>query len=226
MGVRGVQFAIAFSIAANHTRNWRVGGKRTVSSSFGQVSDCPSIHRPAGFRAVYPVAAMNRCIPRSTAAGFPAKGSFLAAALSPHPSSLAIPALKAASASDCGLDRCGMFFRIFFGPLVQYGQLAHGAASFWSGGAPITERPLPRVNLFLNPSQKASRGKPLDGRRQARLWRMRIWTWTEAHARRPVSGASAAAFRIAFGLLCLAATVRFAANGWIADLLLCKHLVI
>ncbi len=34
---------------------------------------------------------------------------------------------------------------------------------------------------------------------------------------RPVSGASAAAFRIAFGLLGVAAVVRFAAKGWIAD---------
>ncbi len=40
----------------------------------------------------------------------------------------------------------------------------------------------------------------------------------ELWARRPVSGASLAAFRIAFGALGLAATVRFAANGWIADL--------
>ena len=47
-----------------------------------------------------------------------------------------------------------------------------------------------------------------------------IWAGTEAHARRPVSGAAAAAFRIAFGLLGLAATVRFAANGWIDDLYL------
>ena len=34
---------------------------------------------------------------------------------------------------------------------------------------------------------------------------------------RPVSGASAAAFRIAFGLLGVASVVRFAAKGWIAD---------
>ena len=86
--------------------------KRTTGLSFGQVSNNPLSHRPAGFGAVYPVVAMNRCIPRSTAAGFPAKGSFLAAALSPHPSSLAIPNLKAASALVWGLDRCGMFFRI------------------------------------------------------------------------------------------------------------------
>ena len=38
--------------------------------------------------------------------------------------------------------------------------------------------------------------------------------------RRPASGAALAAFRIAFGLLGLAATVRFAAMGWIADLYL------
>ena len=56
--------------------------------------------------------AMNRCIPRSTVAGFSANGSFLAAALMPHPSSLAIPTLKAASALVWGFDRCGMFFRI------------------------------------------------------------------------------------------------------------------
>ena len=35
---------------------------------------------------------------------------------------------------------------------------------------------------------------------------------------RPVSGASAAAFRIAFGLLGFAAVVRFAAKGWISEL--------
>ena len=35
---------------------------------------------------------------------------------------------------------------------------------------------------------------------------------------RPVSGASAAAFRIVFGLLGVAAVVRFAAKGWISDL--------
>ena len=56
--------------------------------------------------------AMNRCILRSAAAGFSANGSFLAAALSPHHSSLAIPTLKAASALACGLDICGMRFRI------------------------------------------------------------------------------------------------------------------
>ena len=47
-----------------------------------------------------------------------------------------------------------------------------------------------------------------------------IWARTASHARRPVSGASLAAFRIAFGLLGLAATIRFAANGWIDDLYL------
>ena len=47
-----------------------------------------------------------------------------------------------------------------------------------------------------------------------------IWARTEARARRPASGAALAAFRIAFGLLGLAATVRFAAMGWIADLYL------
>ena len=47
-----------------------------------------------------------------------------------------------------------------------------------------------------------------------------VWERAAARARRPVSGASLAAFRIAFGLLGLAATVRFAANGWIADLYL------
>ena len=35
---------------------------------------------------------------------------------------------------------------------------------------------------------------------------------------RPVSGASAAVFRIVFGLLGVAAVVRFAAKGWISDL--------
>ena len=35
---------------------------------------------------------------------------------------------------------------------------------------------------------------------------------------RPVSGASAAAFRIAFGLLGVVAVVRFASKGWISDL--------
>ena len=49
---------------------------------------------------------------------------------------------------------------------------------------------------------------------------MRIWARAESHARRPVSGAALAAFRIAFGLLGLAATVRFAAMGWIDDLYL------
>ena len=47
-----------------------------------------------------------------------------------------------------------------------------------------------------------------------------IWARTEARARRPASGAALAAFRIAFGMLGLAATVRFAAMGWIADLYL------
>ena len=47
-----------------------------------------------------------------------------------------------------------------------------------------------------------------------------VWARTAARGRRPVSGASLAAFRIAFGLLGLAATVRFAAKGWIADLYL------
>ena len=56
--------------------------------------------------------AMNSRILRSTVAGFPTNGSFLAAALRPHPSSLAIPALKAASALDWGLGRRGMRFRI------------------------------------------------------------------------------------------------------------------
>ena len=35
---------------------------------------------------------------------------------------------------------------------------------------------------------------------------------------RPVSGASAAAFRIVFGLLGVAAVIRFAAKGWVSDL--------
>ena len=47
-----------------------------------------------------------------------------------------------------------------------------------------------------------------------------VWERAAARSRRPVSGASLAAFRIAFGLLGLAATVRFAAKGWIADLYL------
>ena len=39
-------------------------------------------------------------------------------------------------------------------------------------------------------------------------------------AAHPVSAASAAAFRIAFGLLGFAAVVRFAAQGWISELFL------
>ena len=56
--------------------------------------------------------AMKRCILRSTVAGFPANGGFLAAALSAHPSTLAIPTLKGARALAWGLDRFVAFFRI------------------------------------------------------------------------------------------------------------------
>ena len=35
---------------------------------------------------------------------------------------------------------------------------------------------------------------------------------------RPVSPASLAAFRIAFGILCLVATIRFVAMGWVSEL--------
>ena len=35
---------------------------------------------------------------------------------------------------------------------------------------------------------------------------------------KPVDGSSAAAFRIAFGLVCLAGIVRFFAHGWVSEL--------
>ena len=37
-------------------------------------------------------------------------------------------------------------------------------------------------------------------------------------ANRPVDGASAAAFRVIFGLLCLAVVIRYFAHGWIEPL--------
>ena len=36
--------------------------------------------------------------------------------------------------------------------------------------------------------------------------------------RRPVDGSSAAVFRIAFGLVCLAGVLRFFAHGWVSEL--------
>ena len=70
------------------------------------------LERPRPATPRHPRRVRQRCILRSTAAGFSANDSFLSAALRPHPSSLAIPTLKAASALDCGLDRCLMRFRI------------------------------------------------------------------------------------------------------------------
>ena len=89
-------------------------------SSTGRTTGLSSCRFPIAHRAVARQdsawsilsLAMNRCILRSTTAGFPANGSFLSAALRPRPFSLAIPTPKAASALDWGFDRCGMFFRI------------------------------------------------------------------------------------------------------------------
>ena len=143
---------------------------RPVSST-RMTSGLYSVRLPTAHRAIslrdsawsIPSLAMNRCVPRSTAAGFPANGGFLTAALRPHPFSLAIPTLKAASALDWDLDGCGMRFRISSVHWRRCGLLVHGAAFFWSSGAPIMERPLPRANLFSNSSQKAPRSQPFTG---------------------------------------------------------------
>ena len=147
------------------------GRTRIRGSSPRMTSGLYSGRLPTAHRAIslhdsawsIPSLAMNRCVPRSTVAGFPANGGFLTAALRPHPFSLAIPTLTAASALDWDLDGCGMRFRISSIHWRQCGLLAYGAASFWSSGAPIMERPLPRANLFSNSSQKAPRSQPFTG---------------------------------------------------------------
>ena len=83
----------------------------------------------------------------TAAAGFPANDSFLATALGPHPSALRFRS-RGCERFGLALGQTRHVLSDFFGPPAQYGLLAHGAASFWSGGAPIMERPLTRVNLF------------------------------------------------------------------------------
>ena len=66
----------------------------------------PTAHRAISLRDSAwstPSLAMNRCVRRATATGFPTNGGFLTAALRPHPFSLAIPTLTAASALDWDL---------------------------------------------------------------------------------------------------------------------------
>ena len=83
----------------------------------------------------------------TAAAGFPANDSFLATALRPHHSALRFRS-RGCERFGLALGQTRHVLSDFFGPPAQYGLLAHGAASFWSGGAPIMERPLTRVNLF------------------------------------------------------------------------------
>ena len=59
---------------------------------------------------------------------------------------------------------------------------------------------------------------PLTGATHAAERSVHVLSRVVRAGRRPVSPQSAAAFRIAFGLLGVAAVVRFAANGWIDEL--------
>ena len=120
------------------------------------------LERPRPATSRHPSRVRQRCILRSTAAGFSANDSFLSAALRPHPSSMAIPTPKAGSALDCGLDRCVMRFRISSfhwrntvcwlteRPPLDFRYSNHGATA--SSSQP-----------FLNPPQKASCSQPIKG---------------------------------------------------------------
>ncbi len=59
---------------------------------------------------------------------------------------------------------------------------------------------------------------PLPGATHASKGGVHVLSRVIRAGRRPVSPQSAAAFRIAFGLLGVAAVIRFAANGWIGEL--------
>ena len=88
------------------------------------------LERPIPATPRHPSRVRQRCILRSTAAGFSANDSFLSAALSPHPSSFGDSHAEGGERFGLRLGQMRHALSDFFVPLAQYGLLAHGAASF------------------------------------------------------------------------------------------------
>ena len=104
--------------------------------------------------------------------GISHKRSFLAAALKPRPSTLAIPKLKAASALDCGLDRwaCAFGFLRSAGTIRTVGLRSGHPLDLWRSNHGATAS---ASQPFLESLSKSAARQAIYGRGlgQARLWR-------------------------------------------------------
>ena len=103
---------------------------RTSGFVFGQASDHPLSHSSAGFGVVYPVAGDESLYPALNGCGISRKLQFLGGGVESAPFLFGDSLAEGGERFGLLLGQMRHALSDFFGPLAQYGLLAHGAASF------------------------------------------------------------------------------------------------